>query len=596
MEIDDPRFCEQDNMREGFNVRDCIKEGEMSNAEVERVEFWISANRAVRESGKHNLHGCKIKVNDNWDLDKFERWLIEFDCTDLQLIEYLKYGWPLNADGMAEQEVIPPNQAGARTNTKALEEYIKSELQRGSIIGPFYKNAFGKEARVSPLDTRPKKDSEELRVILNLSYPFEGPSVNANISKEYYASGEEINLTYPSTDDLARLVKMKGKGSKIFIRDLRKAYRQLWMCPGSILWLGFMFNDRFYFDMTLSMGSRSAAYCCQHTTNGISHIYKGLGYEDVNYLDDLGAAEFAEITEEMFDCLGYILGSIRITESVSKAVAPSCCAVFLRVLYNTVNLTMSIKKDRINEIMDILNAWANKTSGTLHELQMLLGKLNFVCSTVRAGRIFISRLINELKKFPKNGKKRLSAEFHKDIDWWIMYMQIFDGVSIIPEVNWEAPDSKFATDTCLTSLGGWSHGSYFRGDFPDWILSNSSVHINELEIMAIIVGLKIWGEKCRNRNCLIYCDNKVTVDVINSGSAKNHFTQACLREICYLTAKLNAMIKVVHLEGISNRIPDSLSRWNLGKKYQDRFLQLTAGQETNRVYLNQRMFEFSNSW
>ena len=51
-----------------------------------------------------------------------------------------------------------------------------------------------------------------------------------------------------------------------------------------------------------------------------------------------------------------------------------------------------------------------KTSATLNEIQVLLGKLNFVCSTVRSGRIFVSRLINELKVFPKNGKRRLGKE------------------------------------------------------------------------------------------------------------------------------------------------------------------------------------------
>ena len=78
-----------------------------------------------------------------------------------------------------------------------------------------------------------------------------------------------MTLRYPSIDDLARIVRSKGIRSCIFIQDLSKVYRQLYMCPGSIHLLGYWVEDELYFDVTLSMGSRSAAYCCQRTTNAV---------------------------------------------------------------------------------------------------------------------------------------------------------------------------------------------------------------------------------------------------------------------------------------------------------------------------------------
>ena len=76
------------------------------------------------------------------------------------------------------------------------------------------------------------------------------------------------------------------------------------MDPFLIHLLGYQFDGYLYFDVTLSMGSRSAAYCCQQMTNAITHIYENHGYEDVNYLHDLGAAETEEKAEEAYDCLG----------------------------------------------------------------------------------------------------------------------------------------------------------------------------------------------------------------------------------------------------------------------------------------------------
>ena len=99
------------------------------------------------------------------------------------------------------------------------------------------------------------------------------------------------------------------------------------MCLGSIHLLGYTFQGKMYFDVTLSMGSKSAAYCCQRTTNAVSYIYSKFGYEDVNYLDDLGSAEKENIAEEAYDCLGWILDTIGIREAKHKAT-PLCISQY----------------------------------------------------------------------------------------------------------------------------------------------------------------------------------------------------------------------------------------------------------------------------
>ena len=375
----------------------------------------MTTNRIVHETGASNFKGARIPINTKWNLKKFREWLGP-DYEDKNVIDYLKFGWPLNASDMEPQQIIPDNQAGARNNKDEVRAYLHKEREWGSIIGPFSRNPFGRYARFSPLDTRPKKECNELRIIPNLSHPFEEGSVNHSIDKTTYEDGDAMSVRYPSTDDLARLICRKGRNCKIFIRDLRKAYRQLYMCPGSINLLGFIYDNRFFFDITLSMGSRSTAYCCQRTTNALSQVYRNFGYEDMNYLDNLGAAEEENTAEEAYDCLGYVMSMIGIEENVSKATPPSSTALFLGVLYNTLRMTMSIKPERIAELNELLEWWMTKNATTLNEMQVLLGKLNFMCSTVRAGRIFVSRIINEMVTFPKKGKRRISAEL-KDIAW-----------------------------------------------------------------------------------------------------------------------------------------------------------------------------------
>ena len=56
-------------------------------------------------------------------------------------------------------------------------------------------------------------------------------------------------------------------------------------------------------DSVLSMGSRSAAFCCQSLTNAIVFMMFKNGISVLNYLDDLASAERKELAEFGFTTL-----------------------------------------------------------------------------------------------------------------------------------------------------------------------------------------------------------------------------------------------------------------------------------------------------
>lgn len=90
-------------------------------------------------------------------------------------------------------------------------------------------------AKISPLNTVNKQNSDEKRVILNLSHPYNRGSVNQGISKEEYL-GQAIELKYPKVDSLVKIVLKKGKGSLLFKKDLKRAYRWINVDFGDIFW------------------------------------------------------------------------------------------------------------------------------------------------------------------------------------------------------------------------------------------------------------------------------------------------------------------------------------------------------------------------
>ena len=106
-----------------------------------------------------------------------------------------------------------------------IRNYIKNEIFYGSIAGPFPQPPFTPWFQTNPLMSRPKKDSIDRRVILDLSWPLDF-SVNDGIDKLTYL-GNPYKLYLQCVDDLINLVIKHGPGCYLYSRDMARAYRQL---------------------------------------------------------------------------------------------------------------------------------------------------------------------------------------------------------------------------------------------------------------------------------------------------------------------------------------------------------------------------------
>ena len=365
----------------------------------------------------------------------------------------------------------------------------------------------------------PKSDSEERRVILDLSFPH-GHSVNDGIDKDQYL-GNTIHLQYPNVDDFIEIIKQKGIGCKIFKRDLKRAYRQIPVDPKDYSLIGFTWRGHYFIDRVLPMGLRSSAYICQRVTNAVNYISKQHGISVINYFDDFAGTEFSDLDQNSFDSLKWLLNSCGLEESIEKACGPSTRMSFLGICSDTDKMTMEVTQDRLQEITQLVLCWLEKTSVSLRDVQSLVGKLNFVASCVRPGRIFISRILNFLREFTDDHCfLEISEELRKDLFWWSEFLQIYNGISILSLEEWTEPDEFMASDACLIGCGGICGSFYFHCDFPQFIVQQN-LHINSLELLSVIVCLKLWGK--RGKKICIQCDNQVSVFVINTGKSKSRF-------------------------------------------------------------------------
>ena len=127
-------------------------------------------------------------------------------------------------------------------------------------------------------------------------------------------------------------------------------------------------------------------------------------------------------------------------------------------------------------------------------------------------------------------------------------------------------------------MSGWVWGvcgnEYFYADFPEQTHEEAK-HISALEMLTIVAAVKNWGEQLTYAKVLVFCDTDATVQVINSGKTRDGFMQKCLRELYYITAKYQCVVRVEHLPGAQNRLPDLLPRWCLNPGALSEFRRLT---------------------
>ena len=331
-----------------------------------------------------------------------------FNYHDTELVSFLEFGFPLSCEGNCTGLSEGKNHAGARNYPDEMEKYLYKECTYGSIIGSFFKNPFQTDIVISPLNSVPKRDSDERRIILDLSFGEFSESVNGHICKDSYM-GNPIKVVYPSIDSLVELIRIKGPGCQCFKRDLKRAYRQIPCCPGDWHLVGFSWKGHIFFDRVLSMGLRSAAYICQRVTNSVAYIMDHhYRFQIINYLDDFAGCETPGKALHAYETLGQVLKYCGLEESVSKAVPPSTSMVFLGILVDTISCTLSITRDRLDEISALVEDWLGRSRCSFKDLQSLLGKLHFVSSCVRPGRLFVSRLLTWLRTFHcQNISKRI---------------------------------------------------------------------------------------------------------------------------------------------------------------------------------------------
>ena len=98
--------------------------------------------------------------------------------------------------------------------------------------------------------------------------------------------------------------------------------------------------------------------------------------------------------------------------------------------------------------------------------------------------------------------RKVSADMQADIDWWLAFLPLFNGTSFIKPQHWEFDDLQFTTDASMNAGGATCLDECFTCEFPDDIVRTAQ-HITALELYTIVVAVKFWAPKLRQRKFIV---------------------------------------------------------------------------------------------
>lgn len=166
----------------------------------------------------------------------------------------------------------------------------------------------------------------------------------------------------------------------------------------------------------MPFGLRTSGMAAQGTDNAIMHMYKNMGYNGVNYIDDIGTAETVEKAEEGYGNLKKLINNLAFEIAEQKCCSPSTSMIFLGKRFDSVTMSISIPADKLTEIRQIIGKLLLKKTVTRKNLESIIGKLSYIADCIRSARLFISRLLNLLGTiYRKSHHINLNTEVKKRV-------------------------------------------------------------------------------------------------------------------------------------------------------------------------------------
>ena len=471
----------------------------------------------------------------------------------------LKHGFSLEYEGERSFRA-PDNLPSAQIKPQLIRDRLAKEIQLGRMWGPFNQPPF-KHLMCSPVGLVPKKDTEEMRMIMHLSYPY-GESINDFIDKD------KTSTSYQQFDDAIRLVQKFGQGCFMAKGDVKSAFKLAPMRYKDLECLGIFFQDQFYIDLTLPFGSSISCAIFEDISSLIHWIFEQQTKKlFLHYLDDYFMCDKTKKGCWIaYKGMQNVAANIGLPLSPDKLVPPTQCISFLGMGIDSIRMLIVVPQDKKEDILKHLQTVMQLKKTLVRNLQSLAGKLNFITKAVPQGRAFSARIYWTFKGMKPTWHTSVTKELKKDLQMWIRFLQNYGGCTQIPQT--QPTVLQIYTDASANpdlGWGAWCGSKWMWGTWDKPFFHEQSPSIDFLELYAVVVAVFAWTSNLANKHVVVFSDNTPTVAVINDKLASSPNLMYLIRFFVLHCMLNNITVQARYLPGKFNKISDALSRFQFQK-------------------------------
>ena len=238
-------------------------------------------------------------------------------------------------------------------------------------------------------------------------------------------------------------------------------------------------------------------------------------------------------------------------------MGPTQRITFLGIDINTQDCTLLLGQEKLSKLERELSEFSQRKRASKRQLQRLAGLLNWASQCVRGGKFFMRRILDAIRPLQQQHHKiRLSAEFRKDLRWWLSFMSKFNGVVYYNR----AQTHHLHVDACKVASGAFFAGDWSYSVFSEDVPLAKNLHINYKEVIGAVKGVHRWAKYWRDSDVIVHTDSTVTKAILNKGRSRHPYINKLLRQMFWLCAKYNFSVRAIHVPGLLNTIPDTISR------------------------------------
>ena len=219
-------------------------------------------------------------------------------------------------------------------------------------------------------------------------------------------------------------------------------------------------KDSVFVDACLLFGLRSAPKIFNATAVALEWIiaHRGASFVEfiIHYLDDflLRGSPHTEVCQRSLDLSLQLCQNVGFPVMREKVSGPTIVLHFLGILIDTDSMELRLSREKLLQLRSLIQAWQGKKSCTKRQLLSFIGYLQLASTVIKPGRTFLRHMI--ARQVHLDAPLWLNMKFRSDITWWALFMDRWNGVSLVTSLFTLPGDQHLTTDASRS----WGCGAF----------------------------------------------------------------------------------------------------------------------------------------